>query len=78
MHNFEHLDPEKEILKKEGLKMVLVDNTRWCNHRDYFINCIRNLNPMQIVVAEGQFEVKQEVKVHVRFRIKLLNQFACS
>ena len=38
-------------------------DTRWCTYRDHFVNFIRNLNPMGTINAEGQFKVKQEVKM---------------
>ena len=60
-NNFKHPDLEKEILKKGGVKIVLVGDTSWCTYRDHFVNFMRNFNPMRTIIAEGQFKVKQEV-----------------
>ena len=63
LDNFKHPELEKEILKKEGVKIVSVGDTRWCTYQNHFVNFIRNLNPMRTIIAEGQFKVKQEVKM---------------
>lgn len=58
---FSSPDAEHHILKQGGRAITLACETRWCSHRDSFVNLMKNLQFMKKVVAENTVKVKPHI-----------------